>query len=51
LLGQGKSYAQIAEVVGISYKTVANASSLMKQKRSVETTADLIRLSIEGLKK
>jgi two-component system, NarL family, invasion response regulator UvrY len=51
LLGQGKSYAQIAEVVGISYKTVANASSLMKQKLSVETTADLIRLSIESLKK
>jgi two-component system invasion response regulator UvrY len=51
LLGQGKSYAQIAEAVGVSYKTVANASSLMKQKLSVETTADLIRLSIERLKK
>jgi len=51
LLGQGKSYAQIAAAVGVSYKTVANASSLMKQKLSVETTADLIRLSIESLKK
>ena len=51
LLGQGKSYARIAAAVGVSYKTVANASSLMKQKLSVETTADLIRLSIESLKK
>jgi two-component system, NarL family, invasion response regulator UvrY len=51
LLGQGKSYAQIAEAVGVSYKTVANTSSLMKQKLSVETTADLIRLSIESRKK
>jgi len=51
LLGQGKSYAQIAEAVGVSYKTVANSSSLMKQKLAVETTADLIRLSIESRKK
>jgi two-component system, NarL family, invasion response regulator UvrY len=51
LLGQGKSYAQIAEAVGVSYKTVANTSSLMKQKLAVETTADLIRLSIESRKK
>ena len=46
-----KSYAQIAEAVGVSYKTVANTSSLMKQKLAVETTADLIRLSIESRKK
>ena len=51
LLGQGKSYAQIASAVGVSYKTVANTSSLMKQKLAVETTADLIRLSIESRKK
>jgi len=51
LLGQGKSYAQIAAVVGVSYKTVANTSSLMKQKLAVGTTADLIRLSIENRKK
>jgi two-component system invasion response regulator UvrY len=51
LLGQGKSYAQIAAAVGVSYKTVANTSSLMKQKLAVETTADLIRLSIESRKR
>jgi two-component system, NarL family, invasion response regulator UvrY len=50
LLGQGKSYAQIGAVVGVSYKTVANTASLMKQKLAVGTTADLIRLSIENQK-
>jgi two-component system invasion response regulator UvrY len=48
LLGEGRSYAQIATAIGVSYKTVANSSSLIKQKLGVETTADLIRLSIES---
>jgi two-component system invasion response regulator UvrY len=48
LLGEGRSYAQIATAIGVSYKTVANSSSLIKQKLAVETTADLIRLSIES---
>jgi two-component system, NarL family, invasion response regulator UvrY len=51
LPSEGKSYLQIAAAVGISYKAVANASSLIKQKLSVETTADLIRISVERLKK
>jgi DNA-binding NarL/FixJ family response regulator len=48
LLGEGQSYTQIAAAVGVSYKTIANASSLIKEKLSVQTTADLIRLSIEN---
>jgi two-component system invasion response regulator UvrY len=48
LLGEGHSYAQIARAVGVSYKTIANSSSTIKEKLSVETTADLIRLSIES---
>jgi two-component system invasion response regulator UvrY len=48
LLGEGQSYAQIAAAVGVSYKTIANSSSMIKEKLSVETTADLIRLSIES---
>jgi two-component system invasion response regulator UvrY len=48
LLGEGKTYAQIASAIGVSYKTVANSSSLIKGKLAVETTADLIRLSIES---
>ena len=51
LLGEGHSYAQIARAVGVSYKTIANSSSTIKEKLSVETTADLIRLSIENRRK
>jgi DNA-binding NarL/FixJ family response regulator len=48
LLGEGNTYTQIAAALGISYKTVANLSSVIKEKLAVETTADLIRLSIES---
>jgi two-component system invasion response regulator UvrY len=51
LLGEGQSYAQIAAAVGVSYKTIANASGVIKEKLAVETTADLIRLSIENRRK
>jgi two-component system invasion response regulator UvrY len=51
LLGEGQSYAQIASAVGVSYKTIANTSGVLKAKLSVGTTADLIRLSIENRRK
>jgi two-component system, NarL family, invasion response regulator UvrY len=47
LLGEGQTYTQIATALGVSYKTVANSSSIIKEKLAVETTADLIRLSVE----
>jgi two-component system, NarL family, invasion response regulator UvrY len=51
LLGEGKSYTQIAAALGVSYKTVANSSSMIREKLAVETTADLIRLSVESRRK
>jgi two-component system invasion response regulator UvrY len=48
LLGQGKDYAQIAEQRGVSYKAIANSTRVIKKKLSVQTMADLIRLSIES---
>jgi two-component system, NarL family, invasion response regulator UvrY len=51
LLAAGQSYAQIAATIGVSYKTVANSSSMIREKLSVRTTADLIRLSIESRRK
>lgn len=47
LLGEGLSLAEIAEALGVSYKTIANTSSQIKGKLGVTRTADLIRLSIE----
>lgn len=47
LLAQGRSLTQIAQTLGVAYKTVANTCSLIKEKLGLATTADLIRLSIE----
>jgi two-component system invasion response regulator UvrY len=46
-LGEGRSYAEIAAGIGVSYKTIANASTRIKKKLGVDRTADLIRLSLE----
>jgi two-component system, NarL family, invasion response regulator UvrY len=47
LLGEGNSLTEIAQVIGVAYKTVANTCSIIKSKVGVERTADLIRLSME----
>ena len=48
LLGAGKSLSEIAWLVQASYKTVANTSSIMRQKLGVRTSAELVRLAIES---
>lgn len=47
LLGEGKTMAMIAQALGITYKTVANACSIIKGKLGVERTSDLIRLTYQ----
>ncbi|HXQ09754.1 MAG TPA: response regulator transcription factor [Caulobacteraceae bacterium] len=47
LLAGGASLAEIAEALGVGYKTVANTASQMKVKLGVARTADLVRLAIE----
>jgi DNA-binding NarL/FixJ family response regulator len=50
LLADGKSLAQIAEALGVAYKTVANTLTRIKDKLGVSQTADLIRIAIgQGL--
>jgi two-component system invasion response regulator UvrY len=48
LLSAGKSLSEIAWLVHSSYKTVANTSSIMRQKLGVRTSAELVRLAIEN---
>jgi two-component system invasion response regulator UvrY len=48
LLGAGKSLTEIAWLVHSSYKTVANTSSLMRQKLGVRSSVELVRLAIEN---
>jgi DNA-binding NarL/FixJ family response regulator len=47
LLGEGKSLNGIAEALGIAYKTVANTCTRMKDKLGIQTTAELIRYSLQ----
>ena len=46
LLGQGNSFEKIAERLGISLKTVTNATSLMRAKLDLSSLADLIRFAM-----
>jgi two-component system invasion response regulator UvrY len=47
LLAKGKGLSDIADQLGISYKTVANTCTAIKQKMLVERTSDLIRVAVE----
>jgi two-component system invasion response regulator UvrY len=47
LLADGKTLAAIAAARGVTYKTIANSCTLIKEKLGVARTADLIRLAIE----
>jgi DNA-binding NarL/FixJ family response regulator len=48
LLAEGCTLPQIADTVGISYKTAANKCSQIKAKLGASTTAELIRLAIQS---
>lgn len=47
LLGDGNSLNQIADTIGISYKTVANTCGQIKAKLGAPRTADLVRIAIQ----
>lgn len=49
LLGDGHSMSDIARMLGVSYKTIANTCSIIKTKLGLERTADLIRMSVQML--
>jgi two-component system, NarL family, invasion response regulator UvrY len=48
LLAEGRSLSQIADALGIGYKTVANNCVRIKAKLGVERTAELIRIAVEN---
>jgi two-component system, NarL family, invasion response regulator UvrY len=47
LLAEGRTLLQIADMVGVSYKTAANNCSQIKAKLGASSTADLIRVAIQ----
>lgn len=48
MLADGKSLSDIADTLGVAYKTVANTCTRIKEKLGVDRTADLIRFAIEN---
>jgi len=47
LLGRGHKIVEVADALDISYKTVANTTSLLKQKLGAKNHSDLIRIAVE----
>jgi two-component system, NarL family, invasion response regulator UvrY len=47
LLAEGKPYGRIAEELNVSYKTVANACSQLKQKLNAKNLPELIRVAVQ----
>jgi DNA-binding NarL/FixJ family response regulator len=47
LLGRGDKIVEVADALEISYKTVANTTSLLKQKLDAKNHADLVRIAVE----
>jgi DNA-binding CsgD family transcriptional regulator len=47
LLGRGDKIVEVASALGISYKTVANTTSLLKQKLGARNHSDLVRIAVE----
>ena len=46
LLAEGMSLSEIADALGIGYKTVANGCSQLKAKLGVTRTNELVRLAM-----
>jgi two-component system, NarL family, invasion response regulator UvrY len=48
LLSVGKSLSEIACLVQASYKTIANTSSIIRQKLGLRSSSELVRFAIES---
>jgi DNA-binding NarL/FixJ family response regulator len=47
LLGRGDKIVEVANALEISYKTVANTTSLLKRKLGAKNHSDLIRIAVD----
>lgn len=47
MLAKGKKIAEVAEALDLSYKTIANTTTMLKQKLGAQTHADLVRIAVE----
>jgi len=49
LLAEGKPYGRIADELGVSYKTVVNTCSQLKDKLNAKTLPELVRTAVQHL--
>ena len=47
LLAEGKSIADIARILSLSQKTIANYQSLVKQKLEADTSAQMVWIALQ----
>jgi two-component system, NarL family, invasion response regulator UvrY len=47
LLAEGKSIADIARILSLSQKTIANYQSLVKQKLDADTSAQMVWIALQ----
>jgi two-component system invasion response regulator UvrY len=47
LLRKGKNMTEIAAIIKMSYKTVANARTVLKRKLGANSASDLLRIAVE----
>ncbi|MET4023820.1 DNA-binding CsgD family transcriptional regulator [Bradyrhizobium sp. S3.2.12] len=47
LLGRGDRISEVASELGISYKAVANTTSMLKSKLGAKNHSDLVRIAVE----
>jgi DNA-binding NarL/FixJ family response regulator len=47
LLGRGDRISDVASELGVSYKTIANTTSMLKSKLGASNHSDLIRIAVE----
>jgi DNA-binding NarL/FixJ family response regulator len=48
LLARGRTLSEIADALGLGYKTIANTCTQIKAKLGVNRTADLVRVALEA---
>lgn len=48
LLARGRSLSEIADALGLGYKTIANICTQIKSRLGVARTADLVRIALEA---
>jgi len=49
LIAEGKPYGAIAEEIGVSYKTIANTASQIRNKIGVKSLPELMRVALQHL--